>query len=243
MAIIQLISDFQSGSYKIGLLHSQLRQSTKDIDIIDISHNIRLQNIVEAAFVINQLEIDENQNIITLIKIGSEGKNIIYKNKNNWFIFPNNGLLSLVFEIGKNEAIYVCENSELMETINQLLRNDMSRLIRIENMVFRTQKRPMEIENMLVCERIYTDPHGNCYFNLNKSQFDQTFEIGRFTAKIQFVRDAKFYEIHADYNDVGQGVALLMFSKTGFLKLAINQGNASQLFRIKENTQISISKI
>lgn len=243
MAIIQLISDFQSGSYKIGLLHSQLRQNLKEIDIIDISHNIKLQNIVEAAFVVNQLEIDENQNIITLVRIGSKGRNVIYKHKNNWFIFPNNGMISLLFELNKNEIIYECENDELMLVINQLILNDTSRLKRIENAVLKTPKKPMEHDHMLVCERIYTDPHGNCYFNLSKTQFEQTFEKGKFNAKIQYVRDANFYEIHSDYNDVGQGAALLMFSKTGFLKLAINQGNAAQLFRIKDSTQISIFKI
>lgn len=243
MAIIQLISDFQSGSYKIGLLHSSLLQHVKDIAIIDISHNIRLQNIVEASFVINQLAVDESKNIITLVRIGADSKNVIYKFKDNWYIFPNNGLISLVFEIGKNEVIYTCDNSELMAVINQLVLNDTSRLRRIDEIVIRTQKKPIEHDHMLVCERIYTDPHGNCYFNLSKTQFEEKFEKGKFNIKIQFVRDANFYEIHNTYNDVGQGVGLLMFSKTGYLKLAINQGNAAQLFRIKENTQISIFKI
>jgi S-adenosylmethionine hydrolase len=243
LAIIQLISDFQSGSYKIGLLHSQLLQGIKDIKVVDISHQIKLQNIVEAAFVVSQLEFDGNEKIITLVRIGSLSQNIIYKHRDKWFVFPNNGLISLVFEIGKNEMLYSCENNEIITVLNQLIQNDTSQLKRAENVVMLTQKKAMEHDHMIVCERIFTDPHGNCYFNLDKTQFDQKFEAGKFSAKIQYVRDVHFYEIHKDYNSVGQGLALLMFSKTGYLKLAINQGNAAQLFRIKENTVISITKI
>lgn len=243
MAIIQLISDFQSGSYKIGLLHSQLLQGLEDVKLVDISHQIKLQNIVEAAFVVNQLSFDGTSPTITLVRIGSETKNIIYKYRDQWFVFPNNGLIALVFEIGKNEVLYTCENFELVAVLNQLMQNDTSQLKRAENTVMLTQKKAMEHEHMMVCERIYTDPHGNCYFNLNKAQFEAKFEKGKFVAKIQYVRDFSFYEIHDDYTSVGQGVALLMFSKKGYLKLAINQGNAAQLFRIKENTVISITKI
>jgi len=243
LAIIQLISDFQSGSFKIGLLHSQLLQGIKDVKIVDISHQIKLQNIVEAAFVVNQLEFDGNETMITLVSVGSHSQNVIYKYRDKWYVFPNNGLISLVFEINKNECLYTCDNIELVKILNQLILNETSQLKRAENVVMLTQKKAMEHDHMIVCERIYTDPHGNCYFNLNRTQFEQKFEQGKFSAKIQFVRDVHFYEIHNNYNSVGQGLALLMFSKKGYLKLAINQGNASQLFRIKENTVISITQI
>ncbi len=243
MAIIQLISDFQSGSYKIGLLHSQLLNTLKGVDIIDISHDLRLQNIVEASFVLKQLQNPENQGMVSIVRIGSNFRSIIYQHKNNWYIFPDNGLISLVFELNKNDVFYTFENEHLADVVKRLLQNDLGKLTKINDIVLKTQKKPMVHEHMVVCERIFTDPHGNCYFNLTKDLFEENFEKGRFNAKIQYIRDANFYEIYQDYNDVDQGVALLMFSKTGFLKLAINQGNASQLFRIKEDTKITIQKI
>jgi S-adenosylmethionine hydrolase len=243
LAIIQLISDFQTGSYKIGLLHSQLQQSLKDVDIIDISHDIKLHNIVEATFVLKHLQFTGSQLVITLVKIGSNQRQIIYQHKNNWFILPDNGLISLMFDVKKNDRIFTFKNEHLTETIQHILDEKTDQFALTENYILKTWKKPMVHDNMIVCERIYTDKHGNCYFNMTRDLFESFFEEKRFSAKLQFVRDAHFYKIYNHYNDVEEGVALLMFSRMGFLKLAMNQGNASQLFRIKENTQMIIQKI
>lgn len=243
MAIIQLISDFQAGSYKIGLLHSELLQTLKDVDIVDISHDVKLQNIVEASFILKHLQSTDNQTKIVLVNIGLTQRKIIYQHHNNWFILPDNGLISLLFEIKKDDQVYGVQNDDLIEAIRSLLENKTKHLTKVNDYILKTQKKPMVHENMIVCERIFTDKLGNCYFNLSKEVFEDFFEPGRFNAKIQFVRDTNFYKISRQYNDVNPGDSLLMFSKIGFLKLAINQGSAAQLFRIKENTQIIIQKI
>jgi S-adenosylmethionine hydrolase len=240
LAIIQLISDFQTGSYKIGLLHSELLQTLKDVDI---SHDIKLQNIIEASFILRHIQSIDNQKSIVLVNIGSTQRNIVYQNGKNWYILPDNGLISLAFDVKKDEDVYAVENSEKNETIRMILENKIKQFVKVNDYVVKKEKQPMLHDDMIVCERIFTDKWGNCYFNLTMEMFNNFFRPGSFKAKIQFVRDTSFYEIYEHYNDVNPGDSLLMFSKIGLLKLAINQGNASQLFRIKENTMIIIQKI
>lgn len=224
-------------------MHAKLLETLKDADIIDISHDIKLNNIVEASFIINQIQKPENQSAITLVRIGSTPRSIIYQHQGNWYILPDNGLISLVFELKKTDKVYEIANEEIPEAIRLISDNKLNGFSRIEDYVIRIQKKPIIQDQMVITERIYTDRWGNCFFNLTRDIFDGFFNEGRFSAKIQYVRDTSFYKISEDYNDVNPGDSLLMFSNSGYLKLAINQGSASQLFRIKENSQIIFHKL
>ncbi len=243
MAIIQLISDFQTGSYKIGLLHSKLLRAFNDAVVVDISHDVKLHNIVEASFILRHLQTPENQGSVVLVNVGAAKRRIIYQQADNWYLLPDNGLISLVFELSRQDKVFAVDYDQTEEAIRWIMENDTKHLPIVNDYMVRIQKKPMEHDNMIVCERIFTDRFGNCYFNLTKQMFDGFFEPGRFNAKIQYVRDTNFYEISRAYEDVNPGDSLLMFSKIGYLKLSINQGSAAQLFRIKEDSKIIIQKI
>ena len=168
MAIIQLISDFQTGSYKIGLLHSKLLQTLKDVAIVDISHDVKLQNIIEASFIMKHLQSFDNQPTIVLVNIGLTQRKIIYQHNMNWYILPDNGLISLTFDIKKTDHVYAVKNDEIFDAIRLIADNKTDQFTAINDYVLKTQKKPMFHENMIVCERIFTDKLGNCFFNLTK---------------------------------------------------------------------------
>jgi S-adenosylmethionine hydrolase len=243
LGIIQLISDFQTGSFKIGLLHSKLLQALKDVDIIDVSHDVKLQNIVEASFILKNLQTIENQSSVVLVNVGLTEKAIIYQHHKNWYILPDNGLIGLVFDIKAKEDVYTVEKEGVTDAIQHIFNNETDLLLKTNRFVVKIKKQPMINDNMIVCERIFTDRLGNCYFNLTREIFESNVDPLRFSAKIQFVRDTSFDKICEQYMDVNPGDSLLKFNKAGFLKLSINQGSAAQLFRIKENSQIIIYKL
>ncbi|MES2618243.1 MAG: SAM-dependent chlorinase/fluorinase [Bacteroidota bacterium] len=243
MAIIHLISDFQSGSFKIGLLQSRLKQALKGIDIIDVTHDIKPQNIVEASFVLKHLSSEGHTPVITVVSMGEEERQIIYQHDLQWYILPDNGLLTLVFENPDKNTTFAIKTGELTDALQAIAAGNTANLQPAGNIVMRYAKKPMFHDHMIVTERIYTDKLGNCYFNLTRQAFEDFFEINRFRAKIQYVPGTFFYKISHKLSDVEQGDSMLSFSKNGFLKLSINQGSAAQLFRIKENTQIIIEKI
>lgn len=225
------------------MLQSRLKQGLKDIDIIDITHDIKPQNIVEASFVLKHLSADGQTPVITIVSMGEDARQIIYQHDLQWYILPDNGLLTLVFEAPDKNKTFAIQPDELITAIKVITDGKGSTLQPAGNTVMRYPKKPMVHEQMIVTERIFTDKLGNCYFNLTQSAFDEFFEPNRFRARIQYVPGTFFYKISRNLSDVEPGDSLLSFSKQGFLKLSINQGNASQLFRIKENTQIIIEKI
>ncbi len=241
MAFIQLITDFQTGAYKIGILKQNLLNSIESVEIIDISHDIRLNNITEAAFVAKQLNKTVKTLTINYIKVGFANRLIIYQQDLQWYVVPDNGLIALIFEINDLSNLYSLNSNDELEAFKAIINGE--KISASGTIILRNSKKPEIQENRIICERIFTDKLGNCYFNLLKSEFDSVFKPNQFGARIQYINITAIGKISSKITDEEQGKASLSFSKSGFLKLAINNGNAAQLFRIKEDSKIIIDKI
>ena len=97
-----------------------------------------------------------------------------------------------------------------------------------------------KIGEIATAECIYTDHVGNCFFNIRKEQFEQFTTSRHFLIRIQHIPGVEFKRINQSILEADQSEAIVRFSKSGYLKLQIRQGNAKQLFRIKEDTKIII---
>lgn len=241
MSFILLISDFQSDSYKTGILKAELLKHLKDIVIIDITHQIRLNNTIEAAFVCNQLQKHENQNDIVIVKVGAGKDLLVYQHLLNLYIFPNNGLLSMVFPEYDPSQVRIIPYGEDVKAIKAFQDNQLHLLPPAGNrQLIRYVKTTQINGGMALAECLHSDGHGNCYFNIRREVFDKFVNGKAFNIRIQHYTGQVFRYIGEHISDAEPGEALFRFSKSGYLKLQINLGNARQLFRIKDDTKIII---
>jgi S-adenosylmethionine hydrolase len=243
LSIVFLISDFQSDSYKIGLLKHSILAKNKDIDIIDITHNIRLNNTIEAAFVAKQLQLSENQSGIVVMNVGKPARLIVYQHLLNLYILlyilPDNGLLTMLFDQPDLSQVYQAETGSAADVIALWKRSGLSELKKAGNSLRISYNKQVNIQgNYLISEVLFSDRHGNCYFNLTKDVFDGFVKGKPFSFRIQHYTGQIFDRVGHSVTDVNPGEALITFSRNGFLKLQINLGNAKQLFRIKDDTKI-----
>lgn len=223
------------------MLRSKWINALSKPEIIDITHDIHLNNTIEAAFVEKQIQYPENVNVITLIKVGEQKSSIVYQHSDRLYILPNNGLISMLFDQPNISEAYIIDSSNETEAAHLYLNNQLNKLEKAgSRLVLRYPKQVQFTGQICVTEVIYADKHGNCYFNLKQEQF-RDFVAGKaFTAKIQHYVGFNFEAIQEHVSDVNPGDPVLRFSSSGYLKLQINQGNAKQLFRIKEDTKIII---
>lgn len=236
-----MISDFQSNSYKTGILKTELLNRLKNVEIVDITHQIRLNNTIEAAFICKQVQKTDNQGNIILVKVGSSKEILVYQHLLNLYIFPNNGLLSMVFETFKKDEVYILPAGNEIEAILAFQNNNLSELPLAGNKQIMRYNKQMQISSdMLLTECLYTDGHGNCYFNITEEQFKEFVKGKPYQIRIQHYTGQVFKTIKNHINDVDPGDALFRFSSSGYIKLQINLGSAKQLFRIKDDTKIII---
>ncbi|MCC6818300.1 MAG: SAM-dependent chlorinase/fluorinase [Bacteroidia bacterium] len=241
MALVYLISDFQESSYKIGLLKSEWLLALKRPDIVDITHNISLNNMIEAAFIADQIQFPEYQNIITVFKIGENHESIVYQHFDRLYILPNNGLIGLLFDKIDTNSVYLIDSSLETQAALAFLENRLDKLPKAgQKLALRYPKQLNFTSNLLIGEVVFSDKHGNCYFNLKKNQFEEFVRNRQFQIKIQHFASPLADKISQSVYDVEQGYPVVRFSRSGYLKLQLNHGNAKKLFRIKEDTKIII---
>lgn len=241
--LIFIISDFQTNTYQLGLLKQDLYNASNNTKIIDFYHNIRLNNINEAAFVLKQLRNDENQSFTAIAKVGAVDEYIVYQHLLNFYILPNNGLLSLLFGHIKNDNLYLVKSKEISLAYQYISENRIHELPKCTNFIKYLPKQFFERGDYLISECVHIDMHGNCYFNIDKESFYRFVGTGTFNVKVQHYSSVITQTISNNIAEIPQGIAGVYFIESGFLKLVVNMGNAQKLFRIKDNTQLIIEKL
>ncbi len=239
MSLVFLISDFQSDSYKIGLLKHNILSKHRELDIIDITHNIRLNNTIEASFVARQLQLSDNQENIIIIRVGKSRRLIVYQHLLNLYILPDNGLLTMLFDQPDFKQVYTASNEQEAEVIDLFLNGRLNELTAAGSKISISYNKQLNIQqDMIICEVLFSDKHGNCYFNLTRDLFEGFVKDRKYNMRIQHYTGQVFSQVGQSVHDVNPGDALISFSRSGYLKLQINLGNARQLFRIKDDTKI-----
>ena len=102
MAVITLLTDFGDKDYYVGLFKGDLHSATPSSRIVDISHSIPPYDIVTGAFFLKNTFEHFPKGTIHIVRVYEQGlgkqKLLAAKYRNYYFIAPDNGILSLVFE-------------------------------------------------------------------------------------------------------------------------------------------------
>ena len=238
---IFLISDFQNQSFHIGLLKANILRQIPDSQFIDVTHTIKLNNTIEAAFIGKTILAELPENAVCIIAVGQCSTWSAYPYKGGIIITPNNGLLSLMLQDLDYNLVAIVEQTKMDSLLHQWANKEkLQSQYSIDKLDIRYNKQPQINGNLCIAECCYIDGNGNCYFNLNEEVFTNYTQQRPYAIKIQHYNGPVFTKIHKHVNDVVSGDALFRFDHLGHLLFQVNQGSAKQLFRIKDDTKIII---
>jgi len=108
MPVIALITDFGTLSPYVGLMKGEMLKHHKDLTIVDLTHGIHPQSILEGAFLLGK-SIDyfpKNSIFIAVIDpdVGTKRPAVFFKALDQHFVGPNNGLFSeFIHNVDKKE--------------------------------------------------------------------------------------------------------------------------------------------
>ena len=117
-SIITLTTDFGYDDAYVAAVKGAILSINPEANIIDISHSIKPQNILQAAFILSTAyRYFPKQTIHVAIVdpgVGSERQGIILKTPSAIFVAPDNGILSYIiddlFSVGKDSALLLNMN-------------------------------------------------------------------------------------------------------------------------------------
>ena len=250
--IIALLTDFGTKDYFAGAMKGAILSINAGAKIVDITHEIPPQNIKSAAFTLRACCEDFPAKTIFVAVVdpgvGSARKAILVETEKYFFIAPDNGLLSFIFNEGR---VFELTNTKYFaEKISRTFHgrdvfapvaahlsvgvepNELG--IETKDFVCFETAAPRSLSGETIeAEIIHIDHFGNLITNLRARDLPEEFSLEINGKTIE--RRRNFYA------EAEAGEIFTILGSAGFLEIAARQNSASKLLNAQSGGKISIS--
>lgn len=265
-SIITLTTDFGLKDHFVGAMKGKLLSESRDFQIVDITHQIDLFNIVEAAYVIGSSYHYFPKDTVHFIGVDSEktafSKHVVMYWHGHYFVAADNGILSfLTHRYNPDKIIEITvhnlfpphtSSTDIMLTVAaHLAKGGAMDVIGKE---IKSLKEIVNIQPIVQNDErlngsvVYIDHFGNCITNITKQLIK---EVGRGRAYTVTFGTKKIKRIHKTYSDFNavdeatlrgfEGEALAKFNSQGYLEIAIYKSNPKTVGAAKSLFGLNIS--
>jgi hypothetical protein len=259
--IITLTTDFGNEGPFVGIIKGVVLNINPDINIVDICHNIRPYNILEAAFIIGESYKVFPRRTIHLVVVdpgvGTSRRPILVAAGSQYFVGPDNGVFTRIYkEHNDVDVIHIkAEHYFLKNRSSTFHGRDIFAPVAawlskgidilkfgdaISDYVVLDIPKPVWLsENVIEGEIIYIDRFGNLNTNL---RFDEIEKVKRTFININtklIFRDINvpYVETYGLAEDKGLHYLLNSF---GYYEIFVNRGNASEIFKVEVGEKVRL---
>lgn len=257
---IVLLTDFGNKDPYVGILKGVISQIAPLIPVIDLTHEIEPFNVEEAAFVLFQsyAYFPKGSIFVTAVDpgVGSACRRVLVKTTNYFFVGPDNGYLSLVLTREKmahaihltNEAYFLKQLSSTFHgrdifapvaaqvaegiDINEL-GPELCDLKMKEDLLPQVEKQNLKGKILSI------DRFGNIITNLSREFVEKYFSKSKFFVSIKNKKLQKFANY---YSQSTSKAPFLIYGSSGFLEIAVNQGSAAKILKLKKGDLVILKK-
>lgn len=252
MPIVTLTTDLGTQDYYVAIIKGALLNEEASLTMVDISHQIKTYDIVQAAFLFRNAWRSFPSGTIHLLGVnnlyGADRRFLLTAREGHYFIAPDNGLFSLLFS-SMPDTVYALpfpeEESFPLKTIfsravGLLLRKrplaEIGQAVTdlVERITFQPVISPARIRGAV----IHIDHYENVIINISRELFQQVGKNRSFS--LFFKRHDPITQLSRHYYDVPVGELLCLFNSAGFLEIAINMGKAGSLLGLHVEDTIQI---
>ncbi len=253
MAIITFTSDYGLIDHRVSAVKGKLLTLNANAQIVDITHDIEAYNLLQTSYIVSQAYSNFPAGTVHILCVdcffSKARKSVLYLADGHYFLAADNGLLSLIFNEIKPDAVYEITlnnrfDDEVKFTPVDIFAPVAAHLINggLPEVIGRKYKNPkqlamphpvyMENDRMVVGEIIYIDNFGNVVSNISRKFLEKNnIVLENFLIKFRNLAFSKIYnrytDLVTDWNherDV-HGNSLAIFNDAGFLELTIYKGN------------------
>jgi hypothetical protein len=258
--VITLTTDFGQKDPYMAEMKAVILSLSPNARIVDISHEIEKFNIRMGAYVLAAASIYFPEGTVHMAVVdpgvGTKRRPVILQTEKAFFVGPDNGLLALAARhTGKIKQIRRIANKELMlpKVSNTFHGRDIfapaaAHLAngkkleefgpRISKILMPAFAKIARKRDMLVGEVIHVDDFGNIITNLGEKELESVgvnsmvdIRLGNSGLKLKFCKV---------YGEVEGRNGLVLIGSHGFLEVAINQGNAAEVFAARVGDEVTL---
>ncbi|MEM9821329.1 MAG: SAM-dependent chlorinase/fluorinase [Bacteroidota bacterium] len=245
MPIVTFTSDFGSKDYYAAIFKGAILKTNPQLNIIDICNNVKTYDIVQGAFILKNAYASFPEGTIHLVSVNdfpsAKPCFIALRHQGHYFIGPDNGIFSLMFEaIPKDiyELEYLPETPSMLKEVyaraighivNGLPFNEIG--IPLDEIERRISIQAITSNDGIKGTIIHIDNYENLILNIDQSLFERIGKGRIFT--LYFKRHEPISQLSGHYSDVPIGERLCFFNSSGYLEMAINMGRAASMLGLK----------
>ncbi|MEM0991576.1 MAG: SAM-dependent chlorinase/fluorinase [Bacteroidota bacterium] len=250
--VLTLTTDYGIKDYYVALLKASLLSQIPDARIVDISHHVPPHDIVKAAYMLKNSYEHFPANTIHLVGVNNraqaESSLLLTKIATQYFVVPDNGLLSLLFDDLSEDVYQIPKIDRQEKNLRQLYTSVAKHIVSGDALADIGQLAP-SIERRITLKPVITasqirgsvihiDHYENVIVNIHQSLFEEVGHGRPF--ELFFKRHNPLSTISAHYNEVGVGEVLCLFNENQQLEIAISMGKAASLLGLQVDDTIQI---
>ena len=265
MPIITLISDFGTHDAYVGIMKGIILQVHPSATIVDITHRIDPQNLAQAAdtlaysykyFPANSIHI-----IVVDPGVGSDRRIIAMRKKEQFFLAPDNGVLTPVLDEDGEEQIFLVTNTRyFLKPVRQTFHgrdifapvgaqlakglpiHKLGESIDGADLVRLNILKPKITEHGIIIGAVASiDRFGNLISNIDWNFIKHHFPAATRKSLKFCIGDQFIVGLSMSYNSVESGCPLAIIGSRGYFEIAVNSGSAQQYFGAHQGDCVKVT--
>jgi S-adenosylmethionine hydrolase len=251
---IALLTDFGTTDYFVGVMKGVILSINDKAHIIDITHEIPPQDIRSAGFTLNACYryFPAKTIFVAVVDpgVGSDRRAILVETPEYYFIAPDNGLLSFMFDRENNFRVFEITNDEffcqpvsrtfhgrdIFSPVAAHLSNGISPNAfghQIKDYVYNKTEKPTRIDKETIeAEIIQIDRFGNLVTNLKMEDLPENFTLEINRKKINKLQE---YFAAAELGEI-----FMIFGSAGLLEVVAFRDSAQNILKVKVGQKVFI---
>ena len=261
MSIIAFLTDFGTQDHYVAVMKGMVLQINPKATLVDVTHEIAPQDIMEAAFVLRQTFpfFPAETVFVAVVDPGvGTGRRILAARYNNRVVLaPDNGLLTFLHRDAQLQEIRVVENRQYMAAtlsttfhgrdIFAPVAGHVSRGTTLDRLgapadriqILDFPHPEWSRDGGVIGQVIYVDRFGNLITNI--SEADLTGSHVQHQSRAVTVNDRHIGPIRTAYAEVPAGDLLALIGSTCMLEIAVNAGSAARVLQADRGTRVQVS--
>lgn len=251
---IALLTDFGTSDWYVASMKATAQVANPTVKLIDITHAIEQGSIAEGAFVLNRCfnDFPSGTTFVVVVDpgVGTEREPVVIQSGDYFFVGPNNGVLYPTIKHSGTPNAFRIQNADWrgQKSSSTFHGRDLFAPAAaqiasgkpiaeagepMDSLVPFEFPLPKAIEGRIQGEIIYFDRFGNGLTNFEPEHLEGSKLMGLRTADTLF-------PLAGTFGEVDEGDPVSYWGSSGFLEIAVRNGDAKQDHQLKTGSKIEL---
>lgn len=261
-AIITLTTDYGTNDHLVGTLKGVILKINPDVTIVDITHNVTPFDLLDGALAIGSAYTYFPPKTIHVVVVdpgvGTERRPLLVSAQNQYFVAPDNGVLSVIYDREKESLVVRHANVEhyyLRPVSKTFHGRDIFAPIaawlskswqtpsmgdEISDYKKFTLPRPKETDGVVKGAVLRADAFGNLITNFRSEDLPEAaLKNGTIKLQVGTHQVARLVDTFANGNN---GEAIAYVGSSGYLEIGVNKGSAARTLNLGRGAAVVLTK-